>query len=138
VQGAGAATAAPAQPLPACAHLARAAAHNTQGVLLAGGAAAAAAAVGCSFLDVDTKFALSSSTGPLLRLLDAETSHRVGILAARYGLLPRDSRPDPDSLRVTLWGRTFPNPIGAAQAWWRVCAPCGVLRRPSRPWWVRS
>jgi hypothetical protein len=63
-------------------------------------------------LDVQKKFELASGTGPLLRSLDAETSHRIGILAARYGLFPRETRPDPECLRVQLWGRTFPNPIG--------------------------
>lgn len=83
-----------------------------QGVVLAGSAAVAAAVTGYQFLDVNTKFQLASSTGPLIRLLDAETAHRVGILAAKVGLFPRETRPDPDSLRVQLWGKTFPNPIG--------------------------
>lgn len=67
---------------------------------------------GYQFLDVNTKFQLASATGPLIRTLDAETAHRVGILAARYGLFPKETRPDPESLKVQLWGRTFPNPIG--------------------------
>lgn len=71
-----------------------------------------AAVAGYHFLDVNTKFQLASSTGPFIRTLDAETAHRVGILAARYGLLPKETRPDPESLKVQLWGRTFPNPIG--------------------------
>lgn len=61
---------------------------------------------------MNTKFQLASATGPLVRTLDAETAHRVGILAARYGLFPKETRPDPESLRVQVWGRTFPNPIG--------------------------
>jgi dihydroorotate dehydrogenase len=93
-------------PLPAC--------HHTQGALLASGAAAGAAVLGYQCLDVNTRFQLASASGPLVRLLDAETAHWVGILAARYGLFPRETRPDPDSLRVTLWGKTFPNPIGLA------------------------
>ncbi len=76
--------------------------------------AAAAAALGYyASLDVQKKFELVSATGPFLRTLDAETSHKVGILAAKHGLFPRDTRADPDSLRVKVWGRTFPNPIGA-------------------------
>lgn len=47
-----------------------------------------------------------------MRLLDAETSHNVGLLAARWGLLPRETRPDPPSLHTTVWGRKFPNPLG--------------------------
>lgn len=41
-----------------------------------------------------------------------ETAHRVGIAAARFGLFPKDTRPDPELLKVQLWGRTFRNPIG--------------------------
>ncbi|KAI3426943.1 hypothetical protein D9Q98_006887 [Chlorella vulgaris] len=59
-------------------------------------------------------FDLASATGPLVRLLDAETSHNVGLLAARWGLLPRETRPDPPSLHTTVWGRKFPNPLGVA------------------------
>jgi hypothetical protein len=50
--------------------------------------------------------------GPLVRLLDAERAHQVGIMAARLGLFPRETRPDPPSLRTTVWGREFPNPLG--------------------------
>lgn len=45
-------------------------------------------------------------------MFTAETSHRVGVLAARFGLFPQETRPDPESLKVKLWGKTFPNPIG--------------------------
>jgi hypothetical protein len=41
-----------------------------------------------------------------------ETSHKFGIQAARLGLFPRETRPDPPSLRITVWGRDFPNPLG--------------------------
>ncbi|KAK3258187.1 Dihydroorotate dehydrogenase (fumarate), partial [Cymbomonas tetramitiformis] len=51
---------------------------------------------------------------PLLRLLDAETAHRVGVQAAAYGLVPREYRPDPASLHVTVLGRDFRNPFGLA------------------------
>lgn len=79
------------------------------------GTAAVAAAFGYyASLDVQKKFELASATGPLLRSLDAETSHRIGILAARYGFFPRETRRDPEILRTRLWGRTFPNPIGLA------------------------
>ncbi|EFN56854.1 hypothetical protein CHLNCDRAFT_22067 [Chlorella variabilis] len=57
---------------------------------------------------------LPSAAGPLVRLLDAESSHRFGILAAKLGLFPRETRPDPPSLRTTVWGRQFPNPLGVA------------------------
>lgn len=60
------------------------------------------------------EFDLASATGPLIRSLDMETSHKFGILAARLGLFPRETRPDPPSLRTTVWGREFPNPLGVA------------------------
>ena len=50
--------------------------------------------------------------GSLLSLLDAETAHKFGIWAAKYRLLPRDSRPDPPSLATNVWGRQFVNPLG--------------------------
>ena len=50
----------------------------------------------------------------LLSRLDAETAHGLAIRALKGGLAPRDQRPDPPSLAVTVWGRTLPNPIGLA------------------------
>ena len=55
-----------------------------------------------------------SATGPLVRLLDPETAHNLGIMAAKMGVFPRETRPDPPSLSTTVWGRKFPNPIGMA------------------------
>lgn len=46
------------------------------------------------------------------RQLDAEQAHNVGLWCAMHGLLPRERRPDPPSLRTTVWGRHFSNPIG--------------------------
>ena len=46
--------------------------------------------------------------------LDAETAHGLAIRALKSGLLPRDRKPDPSSLLVTVWGRQLPNPIGLA------------------------
>ncbi|KAL4443365.1 hypothetical protein ABPG75_011102 [Micractinium tetrahymenae] len=60
------------------------------------------------------EFDLASATGPLVRLFDVETSHKMGILAAKLGFFPRETRPDPPSLRTTVWGREFPNPLGVA------------------------
>ena len=47
-----------------------------------------------------------------MRLFDVETSHKIGILAAKLGFFPRETRPDPPSLRTTVWSRDFPNPLG--------------------------
>lgn len=60
------------------------------------------------------QFDCVSAVGPLVRLLDAETAHNAGIMAAKAGLFPRETRPDPPSLQTTVWGRTFPNPLGMA------------------------
>lgn len=45
--------------------------------------------------------------------LSSPKSYQVGILAAKLGFFPRETRPDPPSLVTTVWGRTFPNPLGA-------------------------
>ena len=60
------------------------------------------------------QFESVSALGPLIRLLDPETAHNVGIWAAKYGFFPRETRPDPESLAISVWGRQFPNPIGVA------------------------
>ncbi|HML10858.1 MAG TPA: quinone-dependent dihydroorotate dehydrogenase [Stellaceae bacterium] len=55
---------------------------------------------------------------PLLRALPAEAAHRLTIRALAGGLASfvagGGGEPDPQSLRQTLWGRDFPNPIGVA------------------------
>ena len=51
---------------------------------------------------------------PLLRLLPPETAHRLTIAALTSGIAPQRAEPDPRILRVKLWGRSFPNPIGLA------------------------
>ncbi|HWB49893.1 MAG TPA: quinone-dependent dihydroorotate dehydrogenase [Stellaceae bacterium] len=54
---------------------------------------------------------------PLLRALPAEAAHRVtlaGLGAGLGGLAAGRGEPDPPSLRQTLWGRDFPNPVGVA------------------------
>lgn len=60
------------------------------------------------------QFDTFSAFGPFLRLLDAESSHNVAIWTAKHGIVPRDRRPDSQSLGVSVWGRDFPNPIGLA------------------------
>lgn len=79
-----------------------------------------AAAGGATYLyyvttDTATQFELMSRAGPILRALtDAETAHRVGIMAAKAGMMPKETRPDPASLRTKVWGRSFANPVGLA------------------------
>lgn len=77
-------------------------------VVTAGGTAAAAYAF------TDTKFQLYGMALPAVRVFDAETSHKLTIQAAKYGLLPSDVRKDDPRLHVHLWGRKFTNPIGVA------------------------
>ena len=50
-----------------------------------------------------------------MRLLDGETSHELGILAMKLGLMPKDSRPDPEILKTTVWGKTFSTPVGETE-----------------------
>lgn len=51
---------------------------------------------------------------PVTRLLDPEVAHNFGIKAAKWGLLPTQKIKDPVSLKTTLWGLEFDNPLGMA------------------------
>jgi dihydroorotate dehydrogenase len=54
---------------------------------------------------------------PLLRALPAEGAHRLTLIALSWGLgglIGGRGEPDPSSLKQTLWGREFPNPVGIA------------------------
>jgi len=53
-------------------------------------------------------------TGPLIRLLDAETAHGVAIRLLKTGLVPAQPVFNPPALSTRLWGMEFPNPIGLA------------------------
>jgi dihydroorotate dehydrogenase len=50
----------------------------------------------------------------LLARLDAETAHGIAVRGLTAGLVPKDRKPDPSALTVTVWGRTLSNPIGLA------------------------
>ena len=52
--------------------------------------------------------------GPLLRLMDPETAHRLTVRAMATGLVPRASGPDAPELAITALGIDFPNPVGLA------------------------
>ncbi len=53
--------------------------------------------------------------GPVLRLIDGETSHRLAILALKSGLMPNPATVLSDPVLVQqLWGLTFANPVGLA------------------------
>lgn len=50
----------------------------------------------------------------VLSRIDAEAAHGLALRALKSGLTPGDGRDDPRSLRVGIWGRHLPNPIGLA------------------------
>jgi dihydroorotate dehydrogenase len=83
-----------------------------QRLALLGTAGLGGAALYYKSSDEVKKFELLSALGPALRLLDPETTHILGIEAAKWGVFPRETRPDPPILRTTVWHREFPNPIG--------------------------
>ena len=71
------------------------------------------------------EFDAFSALGPFLRLLDAESSHDVAVWTAKYGIVPREKRPDNQSLGVSVWGRDFPNPIGLLNMLQATCLDAG-------------
>lgn len=69
-------------------------------------------------------FLPDSAAGPLLRLLDPETAHNVGLRAAAAGLFPRETRPDPPRLATSAWGRHLSNPFGGCSSGALTAAVC--------------
>jgi dihydroorotate dehydrogenase len=69
---------------------------------------------------------------PLLRALPAEAAHRLTLRGLSWrlgGLVAGPIEPDPPSLRQTLWGREFPNPVGIAAGFDKDAeAPDALLR----------
>lgn len=53
-------------------------------------------------------------TGPLIRLLDPERAHGLALWALKNGFVPPEAAVEDPSLRTTLWGLDFPNPVGLA------------------------
>ncbi len=49
-----------------------------------------------------------------LRLLDAETAHRVTVAGLKAGIVPARKIPSDPRLVVDLWDLSFPNPLGMA------------------------
>jgi dihydroorotate dehydrogenase len=49
-----------------------------------------------------------------LRLLPAETAHRAAVKALAAGLMPNQAAETDPALRIRLWNRDFPNPVGLA------------------------
>ena len=52
--------------------------------------------------------------GRLIRLLPAETAHRLTVTLLRLMPRPAPPPPGPSCLAIRLWGRDFPNPVGLA------------------------
>ena len=57
---------------------------------------------------------LYTFAGPLLRALDPETAHGLTIRALKLGLAPRIRVPHLRVLETSVFGLTFPNPLGIA------------------------
>jgi dihydroorotate dehydrogenase len=53
-------------------------------------------------------------TKPLFHAMDPETAHRASICAMKNGLHPCYDTVKDDRLKITLWNRTFFNPVGLA------------------------
>ena len=72
---------------------------------------------------------LTSGLLPLLRRIDPETAHDLGLRALRLGLAGRDLRPDDPALAITVLGRRFSNPIGLAAGFDKNAAAAAGLMR---------
>lgn len=46
--------------------------------------------------------------------MDPETAHGLTLKGLQTGLMPCIKKPDDARLKITLWGRNFPNPLGLA------------------------
>lgn len=66
-------------------------------------------------------------TAPLLRLIDAETAHRLAIKALASGLLPAPAAFEDPILGQNLWGRDFANPVGLAAGFDKNAEVTGAL-----------
>ena len=59
-------------------------------------------------------FDLFKFAKPVLHKLDAEQAHRLTLLSLKVGLYPRQAEGDDARLGQTIWGLSFPNPLGIA------------------------
>ncbi|KAI9906030.1 hypothetical protein PsorP6_014085 [Peronosclerospora sorghi] len=89
--------------------------HTAAYVAIGGGAAAAAVAAYHGVVPHEWMIRhLADPLMPLLRLLPPETSHKLAVQCARFGLTPKDPEEDPTLLHVHALGLEFPNPLGLA------------------------
>lgn len=81
------------------------------GLPIAGGAYASTVdeATFCGWLFYATKL-----VNPFFAFLDPEFAHRLAVLAAARGWVPKEKRPDLPILGLEVWGKKFSNPIGLA------------------------
>jgi dihydroorotate dehydrogenase len=62
----------------------------------------------------EAQFAFFSAVAPLMRLVDPESAHNLGIELLARGVAPLELRRDDERLKSTVWNVVFPNPIGLA------------------------
>jgi dihydroorotate dehydrogenase len=63
---------------------------------------------------IETVFDYYRIAGPLIRLLPPEMAHNLSVAILKTGLVPPQPRADDPILKISLWGREFPNPVGLA------------------------
>ncbi|XP_011309683.1 dihydroorotate dehydrogenase (quinone), mitochondrial [Fopius arisanus] len=51
---------------------------------------------------------------PLVRLVDPELAHNLAVTAVKYRFSPSQNISDPSTLKTSLWGLKFSNPLGMA------------------------
>lgn len=59
-------------------------------------------------------FSLFDLAQPFLLAVDPERAHELAVRALATGIHPRQSAPDPESLKARAFGLDFPNPLGMA------------------------
>jgi len=57
---------------------------------------------------------LTRLSQPLLLTLEPETAHALTLRALELGVYPHERDPGDPALELSLWGETFPNPVGVA------------------------
>ncbi|KAG8235324.1 hypothetical protein J437_LFUL003607, partial [Ladona fulva] len=51
---------------------------------------------------------------PVVHRFNPETSHKLAVMAAKYGVIPKTKYKDPPTLGTKVWGIQFGNPLGMA------------------------
>lgn len=66
-------------------------------------------------------------TKPIFHALDPEVAHGLSIKAMKMGLAPKYPSIDDPRLKMELWGRNFPNPVGLAAGFDKNAAVIGPM-----------